>query len=87
MIAVGVLVTIFESPRSLLYMRIPSNTMRIVLLAISIGAALGLLIQSPWGKRSGAHLNPAITIAFLRLRKFTLGTHCFTSSHKRWAEL
>jgi aquaporin Z len=69
MIAVGVLVTIFESPRSLLYMRIPSETMRIVLLAASIGAALGLLIQSPWGKRSGAHMNPAITIAFLRLKK------------------
>ena len=30
---------------------------------------LTLLIQSPWGKRSGAHMNPAITLAFLRLKK------------------
>ncbi len=38
-----------------------------------MGAAMGLtavaLIYSPWGKRSGAHLNPAVTFAFLRLGK------------------
>jgi aquaporin Z len=27
------------------------------------------LIYSPWGKRSGAHLNPSITLAFLRCGK------------------
>ena len=38
-----------------------------------IGAAMGLtaivLIRSSWGRRSGAHFNPAVTIAFLRLGK------------------
>jgi aquaporin Z len=38
-----------------------------------IGAAMGLtavaLIYSPWGRRSGAHFNPAVTIAFHRLGK------------------
>ncbi|HEX7639282.1 MAG TPA: aquaporin [Burkholderiaceae bacterium] len=37
------------------------------------GAAMGLLamamIYSPWGRRSGTHLNPAMTLAFWRLRK------------------
>jgi aquaporin Z len=27
------------------------------------------LIYSPWGKRSGAHMNPAVTLTFLRLGK------------------
>jgi aquaporin Z len=37
----------------------------------AVGIAMGLtaiaLIYSPWGKRSGAHLNPAVTLSFWRL--------------------
>jgi aquaporin Z len=40
---------------------------------IAMGAAMGLtaigIVYSPWGKQSGAHLNPAITLTFLRLDK------------------
>ncbi|MBL8766343.1 MAG: aquaporin [Planctomycetes bacterium] len=32
-----------------------------------MGATAVLLITSPWGRRSGAHMNPAVTLAFLRL--------------------
>jgi aquaporin Z len=39
----------------------------------AVGVAMGLtavaLIYSPWGMRSGAHLNPAVTLSFLRLGK------------------
>ena len=38
-----------------------------------MGAMMGLtaiaIIYSPWGKRSGAHINPATTLTFLRLGK------------------
>lgn len=72
MIAVGSFVTAFESPKSLLFASIPSVSLRSVLLALGVGMVLTLLIQSPWGKRSGAHMNPAITLAFLRLKRVHL---------------
>ncbi|MFN8643296.1 MAG: aquaporin [Candidatus Binatia bacterium] len=41
------------------------------------GAAMGLtamaLIYSPWGRRSGAHMNPSLTVTFLRLGKVAAG--------------
>ncbi|MGF1458764.1 MAG: MIP/aquaporin family protein [Leptolyngbyaceae cyanobacterium] len=40
-----------------------------------MGALVGItaiaIIYSPWGKRSGAHFNPAVTLAFYRLGKLT----------------
>ncbi len=39
----------------------------------SMGCAMGLtaacLVYSPWGRQSGAHFNPAVTLTFLRLGK------------------
>jgi aquaporin Z len=69
MISVCLLVTAFESPRLPLYFWFPNSNFRTIGLALAIGVTAALLIQSPWGKRSGAHMNPAITIAFLRLKK------------------
>jgi aquaporin Z len=69
MISAGLFVTVLESPRSALYALLPSALVRTVLLGLAMGLTAILLIHSPWGKRSGAHMNPAITLAFLRLRK------------------
>lgn len=67
MISVGILISLLHSSRSPLYSFLPAETFRDVILALSVGATLTLLIHSSWGKRSGAHMNPAITLAFLRL--------------------
>jgi aquaporin Z len=39
------------------------------LMGVAMAATAILIIKSPWGKRSGAHFNPAITITFFRLGK------------------
>jgi aquaporin Z len=72
MISACVFTTAFEHPGSPIRQWIASACIR----RIIIGAAMGLtaigLIYSPWGKRSGAHLNPSVTITFFRLGKVTL---------------
>ncbi len=48
---------------------IPSPPARRALMGLTMGATLVVNIYSPWGRRSGAHLNPAFTLAFMRLGK------------------
>jgi aquaporin Z len=40
---------------------------RRLLMGAAMGATAVLIVYSPWGKRSGAHINPAVTLAFFRL--------------------
>ena len=40
-----------------------------VLMGVAMGLTAVALIYSPWGQRSGAHFNPAVTLTFLRLGK------------------
>jgi len=42
---------------------------RHVLAGVVPGLLLMAMIYSPWGRRSGSHMNPAITLAYLRLGK------------------
>src|ERR671922_2614696 len=41
--------------------------MRRAVMGILMGLTAVTIIYSPWGKRSGAHMNPALTITFFRL--------------------
>jgi len=69
MVSAGVATTLLERPGSPLHLAISDATTRRAL----IGAAMGLtaigLIYSPWGQRSGAHMNPSVTLTFWRLGK------------------
>jgi aquaporin Z len=60
---------VLEHPSSSLRQLIPSSFLRRLLAGIAMGLTAIGLIYSPWGKRSGAHLNPSMTLTFLRLGK------------------
>jgi aquaporin Z len=48
---------------------VPDPLARRVLMGMAMGATAIALNYSAWGKRSGAHYNPAVTLAFARLGK------------------
>jgi aquaporin Z len=72
MISVGLFAVLLEASSSPLHYWIPDAHLRRVILAAAMGITAVALIYSPWGQRSGAHMNPAVTLAFLHLRKITL---------------
>lgn len=48
---------------------VPDPLARRALMGLAMGLTAVGLIHSPWGRRSGAHLNPATTLTFWRLGK------------------
>ncbi len=69
MIFAGGLTALLEHPESPVHIALPSKMLRHVLLGLIMGTYIALLIYSPWGRRTGAHINPAVTIAFWRMGK------------------
>ena len=69
MISAAVVTALLEYPHSPLYDLLPNPIIRRVLTGMAMGLTAIGIIYSPWGKRSGAHLNPAVTVTFLRLGK------------------
>jgi aquaporin Z len=69
MIAACGFATILEHPASPVHRLLPDPTIRRLLMGLAMGATAVALIRSPWGRRSGAHMNPALTLTYLRLRK------------------
>jgi aquaporin Z len=69
MISACTVVAALEHPGSPLHRAISSPTLRRVLTGIAMGLTAIAIVYSPWGKRSGAHFNPAVTLTFWRLGK------------------
>jgi aquaporin Z len=69
MVSACVFGILYAHPSSPVRQAISSSLLRGFLGGISMGATAFCIFYSPWGKRSGAHINPSVTLTFLRLRK------------------
>lgn len=63
------LATLLQDPASPVRQSIMSDVSRRALMGLVMGATLAAIVLSPWGKQSGGHFNPAITVTFYRLGK------------------
>lgn len=71
MISACFFTALLEHPGSAVRQLIPDPFVRRILIGVAMGLTAILLIFSPWGKRSGAHLNPSLTWTFFRLKKIS----------------
>jgi len=69
MISACVFTVLLMHPASSLGHSISDPLSKRAVIGIAMGFTAIALIYSPWGKRSGAHLNPSVTVAFFRLGK------------------
>jgi aquaporin Z len=69
MISACVFTVGLEHPASPVRQAIASDFLRRALIGLAMGLTAIIIIYSPWGQRSGAHLNPSVTVSFLRLGK------------------
>ncbi|CCH53679.1 major intrinsic protein [Fibrisoma limi BUZ 3] len=71
MLMASFVVILVEHPALPVRDAIPSAWLRRALIGLGMGLTAVSLIYSRWGKLSGAHLNPAVTIAQWRLNRIT----------------
>lgn len=59
--------TLVEHPASPIWQAVSSPVLRRCLIGIWMGLTIVAIAYAPWGKRTGAHINPAVTWAFFYL--------------------
>jgi aquaporin Z len=69
MVSAGVVTTLVEQPAFGFPEFVPDAGVRRMLIGVAMGLTAIALIYSPWGRRSGAHMNPAVTLTFWSLGK------------------
>jgi aquaporin Z len=71
MMSAATMTALLEHPASPARALVPDPTMRRAAMGVAMGLTAAALIYSPWGRRSGAHNNPAVTLTFFRLGKIS----------------
>lgn len=69
MISACVFSALLFHPASRISQTLATDEVRRIFMGIAMGSTAIAIVFSPFGKRSGAHINPAITLTYLRLGK------------------
>jgi aquaporin Z len=77
MVLASIYATALFAPISPVPTWLPSPFWRGAIMGICMGMTVIALIYSLWGKRSGAHMNPSVTLAFYFLGKYTAADALF----------
>ena len=67
MMSACIFALLLEHPASPVRAALPDAAVRRALMGLAMGGTLVANVMSPWGRRSGAHWNPGVTLAFWRL--------------------
>src|SRR4051795_12944467 len=67
MVSATVFTTLLRHPLSPIAGWAPDPLVQRIPMGIAMGLTLAAIVYSPLGRRSGAHMNPALTLTFLRL--------------------
>jgi aquaporin Z len=77
MISACMFATLLEHPGSVGRRAVSSAFVRRALMGVAMGLTAVVLIYSPWGQQSGAHMNPATTLTFYLRGKVAAGDAAF----------
>ena len=77
MVSACLVTALLEHPASAAHRLLADAALRRGLVGVAMGATAIGIVYSPWGKQSGAHLNPSMTLAFLRLGRIAPWDACF----------
>jgi aquaporin Z len=77
MVVACAMAVLLKHPGSPVHRAVPAAHARRALFGLAMGLTAVAIIYSPWGKRSGAHINPSVTLAFLRLGRVNFSDAAF----------